>query len=158
LVEVVESRARSSFIDGDRAPNKAYKHLHHYWIFLDETGFYELFAESASAKMVIDALSLDDTRGWADLKHAYGSAGDIPHLMQQLLALSASSGRDEPWFSPWSALAHQGDVYSASFAAVPHEATFDAVQAHLRAQSEGDAGARRERPNPPYRHLFLRRL
>jgi hypothetical protein len=28
--------------------------------------------------------------------------------------------RDEPWFSIWSALAHQGNVYSASFAAVPH--------------------------------------
>ena len=40
--------------------------------------------------------------------------------MQQLFALPASSGRDEPWFSLWSALAHQGDVYSASFAAVPH--------------------------------------
>jgi hypothetical protein len=30
------------------------------------------------------------------------------------------SYEDEPWFSIWSALAHQGDVYSASFAAVPH--------------------------------------
>jgi hypothetical protein len=29
-------------------------------------------------------------------------------------------GTSEPWFSLWSALAHQGDVYSASFAAVPH--------------------------------------
>jgi hypothetical protein len=28
--------------------------------------------------------------------------------------------QDEPWFSIWSALAHQGDVYPASFAAVPH--------------------------------------
>ncbi|HWS70134.1 MAG TPA: hypothetical protein VN325_45810 [Steroidobacteraceae bacterium] len=25
-----------------------------------------------------------------------------------------------PWFTIWSSLAHQGDVYSASFAAVPH--------------------------------------
>jgi hypothetical protein len=40
--------------------------------------------------------------------------------LRQLVALPASSGRDEPWFSLWSALAHQGDVYSASFAAVPH--------------------------------------
>jgi hypothetical protein len=120
LGEVIESRTLSSFIDGDRAPNKAYKHLHHYRIFLDETGCHELFAESASAKMAIDALSLDDTRRWPDLKHAYGSAGDIPHLLQQLLVLPASSDRDEPWFSLWSALAHQGDVYSASFAAVPH--------------------------------------
>jgi hypothetical protein len=32
----------------------------------------------------------------------------------------SSEGESEPWFSLWSALAHQGDVYSASFAAVPH--------------------------------------
>jgi hypothetical protein len=32
----------------------------------------------------------------------------------------ASDGSTEPWFSIWSALAHQGDVHSASFAAVPH--------------------------------------
>jgi hypothetical protein len=30
------------------------------------------------------------------------------------------AGKAEPWFSLWSSLAHQGDVYSASFAAVPH--------------------------------------
>jgi len=34
--------------------------------------------------------------------------------------LPASNGNDEPWFTLWSSLAHQGDVYSASFAAVPH--------------------------------------
>jgi hypothetical protein len=28
--------------------------------------------------------------------------------------------QDEPWFTLWSALAHQGDVYPASFAAVPY--------------------------------------
>lgn len=120
LVKVIESRALSSFTEGDRAPKKAYKQLHHYRIFLDETGCHELFAEAASAGTAINALSLDDLRRWGDLKHAYGSAGDIPHLLQQLFALPSSSGRDEPWFSLWSALAHQGDVYSASFAAVPH--------------------------------------
>jgi hypothetical protein len=26
----------------------------------------------------------------------------------------------EPWFSLWSSLCHQGDVYDASYAAVPH--------------------------------------
>lgn len=120
LVEVIESRALSSFIDDDRAPRRAYKQLHHYRIFLDETGCHEFFAESASVRTPIDALSLDDTRRWSNLNHAYGSAGDIPALLQQLMALPASSGKDEPWFSLWSALAHQGDVYSASFAAVPH--------------------------------------
>jgi hypothetical protein len=57
---------------------------------------------------------------WVQLTHAYGSAGDIPDLLRQLETLPDSEGNKEPWFSIWSALAHQGDVYSASFAAVPH--------------------------------------
>src|SRR5258708_35879555 len=77
-------------------------------------------------------LSLDDPR-WAELKHAYGSASDIPALLRQLECLPSSDGRDEPWFSLWSALAHQGDVYSASFAAVPH-----VVKALASAPSKAD--------------------
>jgi hypothetical protein len=34
--------------------------------------------------------------------------------------LPRSEGQTEPWFTLWSALAHQGDVFAASFAAVPH--------------------------------------
>jgi hypothetical protein len=64
-------------------------------------------------------LSLDSHR-WAELKHAYGAAGDIPALLRQLGELPSSGNGAEPWFTLWSALAHQGDVYSASFAAVPH--------------------------------------
>jgi hypothetical protein len=64
-------------------------------------------------------ISLDSPE-WANLKHAYGSASDIPDLLRKLETLPSSEGNAEPWFSIWSALAHQGDVYSASFAAVPH--------------------------------------
>lgn len=64
-------------------------------------------------------LGLESPR-WSALNHAYGSAADIPALLVQLQDLPSSSGESEPWFSLWSALAHQGDVYSASFAAVPH--------------------------------------
>jgi len=64
-------------------------------------------------------LSLDSPE-WAQLRHAYGSAEDIPNLLRQLENLPDAMGNKEPWFSLWSALAHQGDVYSASFAAVPH--------------------------------------
>ena len=64
-------------------------------------------------------LSLKDSR-WSELKHAYGVASDIPALLAQLADLPAADEDNEPWFSLWSALAHQGDVYSASFAAVPH--------------------------------------
>jgi hypothetical protein len=64
-------------------------------------------------------LSLDSP-DWALLQHAYGSAKDIPDLLRQLNISSTSEGNAEPWLSLWSALAHQGDVYSASYAAVPH--------------------------------------
>jgi hypothetical protein len=64
-------------------------------------------------------ISLDSPR-WAELKHAYGSASDIPELLRQLDTFPSSNGNAEPWYSIWSALAHQGDVYSATFAAVPH--------------------------------------
>ena len=64
-------------------------------------------------------LSLESLR-WAELQHGYGSATDIPALIEKLVGLPSASDRSEPWFSIWSALAHQGDVYSASFAAVPH--------------------------------------
>ena len=64
-------------------------------------------------------LSLDSAQ-WSQLSHAYGGASDIPELLRQLKSLPSSENDREPWFSIWSALAHQGDVYSASFAAVPH--------------------------------------
>lgn len=64
-------------------------------------------------------LSLESAR-WSELEHAYGSASDIPRLLHQLRDLPSSIGESEPWFTLWSALAHQGEVYSATFAAVPH--------------------------------------
>jgi hypothetical protein len=64
-------------------------------------------------------LSLTSQR-WSELEHAYGDASDIPPLLEQLRTLPRSQGESEPWFTLWSALAHQGDVYPASFAAVPH--------------------------------------
>ncbi len=57
---------------------------------------------------------------WSELQHAYGSARNIPQLLMQLSRLPRSEGESEPWFTLWSALAHQGEVHSASFAAVPH--------------------------------------
>jgi hypothetical protein len=64
-------------------------------------------------------LALDSHR-WSELSHAYGAASDTPALLRQLSSLPASDGDADPWFGIWSSLAHQGDVYSASFAAVPH--------------------------------------
>ena len=65
-------------------------------------------------------ISLQDSR-WSELRHAYGDAGDIPPLLRAIAQdPSTSSTSKGPWFGLWSALCHQGDVYPASFAAVPH--------------------------------------
>lgn len=64
-------------------------------------------------------LSLDSPR-WGELQHAYGSASDTPFLLRKIQSAPDAIGESEPWFTLWSSLAHQGDVYSASFAAVPH--------------------------------------
>ncbi|MFE6749405.1 hypothetical protein ACFVGM_26420 [Kitasatospora purpeofusca] len=52
---------------------------------------------------------------WSQLSHAYGSAEDIPALLDRIEA----DPSDEHWSALWSALCHQGSVYSASFAALP---------------------------------------
>lgn len=64
-------------------------------------------------------LALDSPR-WCQLTHAYGSAADVPGWLAQLKSLPSSAGKSEPWFSIWSALAHQGDVFASSYAAVPY--------------------------------------
>lgn len=65
-------------------------------------------------------LALNSQR-WEELDHAYGSASDIPALLKALPDAPVRKEYDtEPWFSLWSAICHQCDVYSASFAATPH--------------------------------------
>jgi hypothetical protein len=81
----------------------------------------------------LPCLPLDSAR-WRELEHAYGNASDMPPLLRQLGTVPCSDGPQEPWFSLWSALAHQGDVYTASFAAVPH-----VVRALACAPLEADA-------------------
>jgi hypothetical protein len=54
-------------------------------------------------------------RDWAALRHAYGSAADVPALLDQLTPDPKAS----VWGELWSRLCHQGTVYSASFAALP---------------------------------------
>jgi len=58
---------------------------------------------------------------WSKLTHAYGQASKIPELLKKLEDYPKKNNwKSEPYFSLWSALCHQGDVYSASYAAVPH--------------------------------------
>lgn len=65
-------------------------------------------------------LSLDDKR-WSELEHAYGKAQDVPRLLRELADSPPCDGYDaEPYCSLWGALCHQGTVYSASYAALPH--------------------------------------
>jgi hypothetical protein len=87
-------------------------------------------------------LPLDSPR-WADLQHAYGSAGknasaprfwsaekglggysQMANTVDCLIQLESKPQRlspgEEPWDTLLSSLCHQGTVYSASFAAVPH--------------------------------------
>ncbi|MDB5265360.1 MAG: hypothetical protein JWM39_73 [Parcubacteria group bacterium] len=59
---------------------------------------------------------------WAKLPDAYNNGENISSLLKQLEADPGASSENnaEPWASLWSGLCHQGDVYPASFAAVPH--------------------------------------
>ena len=53
---------------------------------------------------------------WGTLRHAYGSAEDIPGLLDQL-----SPDQKAPvWDELWSRVCHQDSVYSASFAVLPY--------------------------------------
>lgn len=62
-----------------------------------------------------------DSKKWTELRHAYGDASDIPGLLHQLENMPPRNGQEaEPYFSLWSALCHQGDIYTASYAAVPY--------------------------------------
>lgn len=55
---------------------------------------------------------------WNELEHAYGNASDIPELLDNLKGYpSCESYDEEPFYTLWSSLCHQGDIYSASYAA-----------------------------------------
>ena len=65
-------------------------------------------------------INLDSIR-WSELKHAYGDAANIPSMLKELSSFpSYENYQSEPYFSLWSALCHQGDVFTASYAALPH--------------------------------------
>lgn len=64
-------------------------------------------------------LSLESTR-WEQLTQAYGSAEDVPRLLEALACIGSETAREEVWFALWRTLYRQGEVFSASYAAVPH--------------------------------------
>lgn len=64
-----------------------------------------------------------ESQRWKQLQHAYGEASNIPNLLEQLRTAPPYKAEDwqaDPWYSLWSCLCHQNDVYTASYAAVPH--------------------------------------
>jgi hypothetical protein len=57
---------------------------------------------------------------WSELSHAYGLAGDLQRHLEELFRYpTENDSQSELWHTLWSSLCHQGDVYSASYAAVP---------------------------------------
>lgn len=57
---------------------------------------------------------------WNNLETASGNAAGIPALLSQLnIFPDETIYEDDPWYSLWGNLFHEGNVYSAAFAAVP---------------------------------------
>ena len=69
--------------------------------------------------MIDGALSLDSPR-WAELAQAYGTAEDVPRLLEALACIGREDARAEVWFALWRTLHRAGEAYTASYAAVPH--------------------------------------
>lgn len=64
-------------------------------------------------------LSLE-SKQWSNLNHAYGKAENIPAMIRKLAdAPPVKDHLTEPYFTLWSSLCHQGDIYTASYAALP---------------------------------------
>ena len=55
---------------------------------------------------------------WSKYSHAYGSAEDVPDLLR-LIGSKSKKDRKKGWFDIWSALCHQNDVYTGTYAAFP---------------------------------------
>jgi hypothetical protein len=98
------------------------------------------------------ALSLDSPR-WAELTQAYGTAEDVPRLLEALACIGSEDARAEVWFALWRTLHRPDETFTASYAAAPHllaiGATFAlrerAQAAHLLTRIET---SRREQSSP----------
>ena len=57
---------------------------------------------------------------WHELNQAYGSADDIPHLLDALDAATSAQDVAELWVGLWATLCPEQRVFDAAYAAVPH--------------------------------------
>ncbi|MES2179588.1 MAG: hypothetical protein V4550_17140 [Gemmatimonadota bacterium] len=64
-------------------------------------------------------LELNSTR-WSELSHAFGSAEDVPRLLEALSAYEGHQERAELWYGLSALLCQEGVVSTAAYAAVPH--------------------------------------
>lgn len=92
--------------------------LSHYRLPPDAAGLRRFLAAPAEARRrpAFEALDAID---WAALSHAYGSAHDVPALIRGV-ASSDDDRRVGALHAMYSGLVHQGAVYPASVAAIPH--------------------------------------
>lgn len=56
-----------------------------------------------------------DSNHWSELDHAYGDASDLPALLRRL-----SAGDGSVMSEIFGSVCHQGSIYGASYASVPH--------------------------------------
>jgi hypothetical protein len=61
-----------------------------------------------------------DSPQWAQLRHAYGAAADTAVAIQRLIDRPTGPAADAIWHDLFGSLVHQGTVYQAALAAVPH--------------------------------------
>ena len=62
-----------------------------------------------------------DSLKWTELYHAYGSASDVPKMLSDLRCASDEESWNRLlWYDIAGSLCHQGTVYTATYAAVPH--------------------------------------
>lgn len=67
----------------------------------------------------MEILSLDSPR-WGVLRHAFGPAADVPGVLRALEASPAPESNSAAWEQLWERVHHQGTVYDACCATVPH--------------------------------------
>ncbi|WP_217567172.1 HEAT repeat domain-containing protein [Streptomyces sp. GbtcB7] len=75
-----------------------------------------------------------DEVGWASMKHAYGSAEDVPELLRGL-ASACPQERERALDGMYGAVHHQGDVYDSTLACIPF--LFELV-GHAELRDRGD--------------------
>lgn len=57
---------------------------------------------------------------WRELRQTFGTAEDIPVLLEALASIDAVNDRAELWYGMWATLCPDNKVFSAAYAVTPH--------------------------------------